>query len=151
MSDAEGKDRLQRILRSLRSDPPRRIGELAVKETLDLQDERGRFGKILSETDRSSRNVLIFRMGDGSKVVIRPSGTEPKTKIYFEATGELADGESFDALRQRIDASLQTLADQFTQEMLRRGDVKPNAPGIKVGGLDSLAQKQNFEAFMSKT
>jgi phosphoglucomutase/phosphomannomutase len=151
MSDAEGKDRLQRILRSLRSDPPSRIGELAVQETLDLQDERGRFGKIQSETDRSSRNVLIFRMEDGSKAVIRPSGTEPKTKIYFEGTGKLEGSESFDSLRTRIDASLQALADQFTQEMLSRGAVKANAPGVRVSGLDSLAKKQNFEAFMSKT
>jgi len=148
MSDAEGKDRMQRILRSFRAEPPPRIGDLEVEEVLDLQDEAGRFGAIKSETDRSSRNVLVFRMADGSKAVIRPSGTEPKTKIYFEGNGELAEGEALDALRDRIDSSLRVLADDFTQEMLRRGDVKPGTPGVKVSGLDALERELNSDAFM---
>ena len=52
----------------------------------DLRDPAGRFGPIMGATDLASRNVLIFEMGESARVVLRPSGTEPKAKAYFEVS-----------------------------------------------------------------
>ena len=49
----------------------------------DLRDENGRMGPLKGATDAASRNFLIFRLGE-AKVVLRPSGTEPKAKAYLE-------------------------------------------------------------------
>ena len=69
----------------IRAAPLTNIGGLAVTGFEDLRDPEGRFGSIKGGTDAASRNVLIFRCGDQAKFVLRPSGTEPKAKIYVEA------------------------------------------------------------------
>ena len=115
---------------------------------LDLQDPEVRFGPIKSETDRAGRNVLVFHMQDGKKGVLRPSGTEPKTKIYFEATGQSGEGESLDELKASVDASLREFAQVFAEEMLRRGDITPDTPGVKVSGVEALDKKLKFAKFM---
>lgn len=148
MTGAEGTRRIQRIQDSLRSSPPASIGHLKVVRMTDLQNPAGRFGPIRSETDRSSRNVLIFEMEGGSRAILRPSGTEPKNKIYFEATERLAAGESLDALRARVDAALRQLADDFTQEMLDRVGVRLSAAARRVSGLVSLENKLDFDRFL---
>jgi phosphoglucomutase/phosphomannomutase len=50
----------------------------------DLRDEGGRLGPYKGATDYAARNFLIFRLGDRARVVLRPSGTEPKAKAYVE-------------------------------------------------------------------
>jgi len=150
LAGAEGKDLMQRMLNSYRENMPAKIGSYDVREMLDLQDPEVRFGPIKSETDRASRNVLVFHMQDGQKGVIRPSGTEPKTKIYFEATGQLSENETLEELKARIDSSLREFAQVFAEEMLRRGDITPDTPGVKVSGIEALEKKLKFAEFMEE-
>lgn len=148
MTGAEGTRRIQQIQNSLRTSPPNSIGRLKILRMTDLQDPAGRFGRILSETDRSSRNVLIFEMENGSRAIIRPSGTEPKNKIYFEATEKLQPVESLSALRARVDAAIQRFADDFTQEMLGRVGIRLSPAALRISGLVSLENKLDFEKFL---
>jgi phosphomannomutase len=60
-----------------RAAPPPRLAGLEVIEVRDLA--RGEDGLPPSD-------VLIIRLGGAGRVVLRPSGTEPKLKVYFEAT-----------------------------------------------------------------
>jgi hypothetical protein len=73
------------MMQSLRSEPPERIGEFKVLEITDYLSRK--FGQLCSETDRLSRNLLLFKVV-GAQVVIRPSGTEPKVKIYSDIEGD---------------------------------------------------------------
>jgi len=150
LAGAEGKDIMQRMLNSYRENTPAKIGDYDVKEMLDLQDPEVRFGPIKSKTDRASRNVLVFYMQDGKKGVIRPSGTEPKTKIYFEATGQPGDGQTLEELKASIDASLREFAQVFAEEMLYRADITPDTPGVKVSGIEALDKKLKFAEFMEE-
>jgi phosphomannomutase len=77
------------VMRRLRADPPAELGSLPVTEMVDL-----------SAGDASgvpTADVLIFRL-PGARVVLRPSGTEPKIKCYIEITEPLA-GRSLPAAR----------------------------------------------------
>jgi phosphoglucomutase len=85
MTGIEGKRDMARMLDALRRSPPREIAGLPVTSFEDFRDERGRFGPIKGATDFAGRNVLLFRLGEQARVVLRPSGTEPKAKTYLEA------------------------------------------------------------------
>ncbi|UIN29896.1 phospho-sugar mutase [Microbacterium binotii] len=69
------------IMSSLRADPPSRIGEVKVKAVEDLSEG--------SETLPAS-DVLRYTLKGGSRVIVRPSGTEPKLKAYLDVRGESA-------------------------------------------------------------
>jgi phosphoglucomutase/phosphomannomutase len=85
MSGVEGRANMARLLQRLRSAPPAAISSCPVTRFEDLQDENGRLAPLKGSTDRSARNFLIFQLGDTARIGLRPSGTEPKAKIYVEA------------------------------------------------------------------
>ena len=85
MTGVQGKQQMARMLDRLRATPPREVAGLAVTRFEDRRDEEGRFGPLKGATDAASRNVLVFHFGEQARVALRPSGTEPKAKIYLEA------------------------------------------------------------------
>ena len=90
MRGIRGGELLAAMMRSLRENPPAEMGGLPVRHRADLLSEE--HGPLLSETDRQARNFLVFQL-DGCQVVVRPSGTEPKAKIYVDLRGaSLAEG-----------------------------------------------------------
>jgi phosphomannomutase len=78
----------------LRSEPPAEIGGRDVTRRLDYLTGRvcERGGRI-SKTDLPPNDVMAFELAGEGRVVIRPSGTEPKVKLYFDHREEVADGE----------------------------------------------------------
>jgi len=119
MTGIEGKSNMTRMLDTLRKSPPKEIGGLPVTGFEDLRDEEGRMGPIEGDTDFASRNFLIFRLGKDqtSKVVLRPSGTEPKAKAYLEVSSPpCAPGttaEAWDKACKAIDEQVQKVASDF--------------------------------------
>jgi phosphoglucomutase/phosphomannomutase len=93
------------IMTHLRDNPVESFGEFVVQEKIDRWE--GEPQPHLSGTDTASRNVLIFKIDKLAdtktiKVTVRPSGTEPKIKMYFEVYGEPCDLENIDAEKQKI-------------------------------------------------
>lgn len=119
MTGIEGKSNMARMLDSLRRSPPSEIGGLPVTGFEDLRDEEGRLGPMKGDTDFAARNFLIFRLGEdqAAKVVLRPSGTEPKAKAYLEvSSGPCSSGTSaaaWDKSCRAIDEQVQKLASDF--------------------------------------
>ncbi len=124
MTGIEGRQQMAAMLDSLRNDPPRAIGGLAVTGFEDLRDEDGRFGPLKGATDAASRNVLLFQLGESARVALRPSGTEPKAKAYIEAcSAPMAHGttaEGWAAIKAGVDATLRALADDFVKQAMAR-------------------------------
>ncbi len=139
MQGAEGRERIAAIQRLLRESPPERIGERAVTAFHDRQDERGPFGPIRSETDRASRDVLVFELGEDARVVVRPSGTEPKTKVYVEVAGR--PGASPSTERPRVNAEVRALADAFLGHMLGLVGLHPPAWALRASDLVAVEHK----------
>ena len=101
---ATGAARMAERLAGLRGAPPTSLGDRTVRTWTDHQDPSGRFGAVVSGSDRASRNVLVAELSagpgdDGARVVFRPSGTEPKLKVYLELRGRPgADPAAIEAL-----------------------------------------------------
>ncbi|MCP5469456.1 MAG: phospho-sugar mutase [Chlamydiales bacterium] len=82
----EGAEKMARMMGRLRDHPPEKIGNtsvITVEDYLNHQKKIFATGKteplLLPKSD-----VLLFRLSDGSKLIVRPSGTEPKIKFYCE-------------------------------------------------------------------
>ncbi len=86
---AAGAQKMQEVLASVRNNPPAEIDGSAVVESIDYLTQ--------TKFDLPKSNVLSFKAADGSKLIVRPSGTEPLIKVYITAA---SGGE------QRIDAIL---------------------------------------------
>jgi phosphoglucomutase/phosphomannomutase len=84
MKGIRGVALLQQMMDSLRAQPPKEFAGMPVRRALDLlQPEHG---PLRSDTERLSRNFLVYEL-DRAQVVVRPSGTEPKAKIYVDLEG----------------------------------------------------------------
>lgn len=102
------------LMASLRSAPPSTLGGLAVVDVLDLEE---------GSADLPPTDGLTFRLAggvgiDGARVIVRPSGTEPKVKAYLEVRAPVADGDVAGA-RQAADRQLGALAEDVRSRLER--------------------------------
>ena len=82
-----GMDKMAGIMDSLRKEPPKEFAGKAVVKATDFAKPE--------ETGLPKANVLIYALDDGSSVIVRPSGTEPKIKTYFTTLGkDLAEAKA---------------------------------------------------------
>ena len=86
----DGVRRIRAIMESLRTEPLDTVGGLEVKQVRDYQDGviRSGRGEVVGRTHISGSNALYFELCDGSNFVVRPSGTEPKLKMYALARAD---------------------------------------------------------------
>ncbi len=91
-----GRAVLGEVMARVRSTPPATLGGVALSEVIDL--EQGYGGLAPTEG-------LLWRLGAAGRVVVRPSGTEPKLKAYIEVVGE-PSSDDIAAQRQRASALL---------------------------------------------
>lgn len=147
MQGATGSANIRSIQRTLREDPPRTIGGRAVLGVNDYWDE-SRYGPFLSQTDRSSRNLISFTVEGGIKATIRPSGTEPKNKLYLELAanplGPAATREQFQAHRDSIDRTVKDFSNRFLAEMLALIGVHVPDYAFEISDLVALQYKVDF-------
>ena len=111
-----GADEIKQMMVNFRSNPPKTLGGSKLKIVKDYSDRTCRnllTGKIYPIDQKTTSNVLQFFTEDGTKISVRPSGTEPKIKFYFEVTGTLANRSSYDdienATGEKIDAIMKEL------------------------------------------
>jgi phosphomannomutase len=63
--------------------------------------------------DLPKSDVLAFELASGSRVIARPSGTEPKAKFYFDVREPIQGSEPLAAAEARAAATMKKLADAF--------------------------------------
>jgi len=85
MPGVEGLSQMNSLMKSLRSTPSETLGGVKVVRVRDYLTGKTNLGEKLPLSDS---NVLYFEMEDGTSFIIRPSGTEPKIKVYILAHGE---------------------------------------------------------------
>ena len=90
MPGLDGLKKMADLMANLRAQPPVEIAGVAVKEQKDYKD-----GSVVNVAtgektfmELTASNVLRYEMTDGTSVIVRPSGTEPKVKVYILTSGE---------------------------------------------------------------
>jgi phosphoglucomutase len=109
-----GVEEIHQLMVQLRNQPPQEINGSPV---LVLEDYSTGFAldtrtKEKYSLDLPKSNVLIFKTADGSKICVRPSGTEPKIKFYVSVQSHLESVERY----PEIEAQLQHRINQIAQE-----------------------------------
>ena len=93
----EGKIEIENIIDGFKNNPPKKIGESEVisiynyekSQKLDLKTNR------VSKINLPKSNVIEFNTANGTKVILRPSGTEPKIKMYISVNINLVSKEEY--------------------------------------------------------
>lgn len=111
-----GAEEIQQIMTKLRNDPPKQLGNSPmewVKDYSTLVAKNLLSGEEKKIDQKITSNVLQFFTQDGTKISVRPSGTEPKIKFYFEVTGELKSRSEFDAAEAKADRKIDAVMEEL--------------------------------------
>jgi phosphoglucomutase len=90
MPGLDGLEKMAALMKSLRNEPPAEIAGVAVTSRRDYQDgsEIDCVSGERRAIELSGSNVLRFALADGTAILVRPSGTEPKIKVYILTQGK---------------------------------------------------------------
>ncbi len=90
MPGVSGLTRMAELMKELRETPLKEVGGTAVKDVRDLQSgiQTELATGAQTEVELKGQNVLYYDLEDGTSFIIRPSGTEPKVKVYIMANGK---------------------------------------------------------------
>jgi len=106
----EGAEEIKRMMTDLRNTPPNKINNSLVVKIIDYESGiiSDRINHTAGKTTLPSSNVMQFFLEDGTKISVRPSGTEPKIKFYFSVRETLTNRNEFgkisDMLEERVNA-----------------------------------------------
>ncbi len=109
MPGLDGLEKMAALMQSLRAQPPAEIGGVKVAVYKDYADGtvRDAASGAVTKMPLSGSNVLRFELSDGTHILVRPSGTEPKIKVYILTKG--ADAAQRDANIEKYSAWVKTL------------------------------------------
>lgn len=112
---AAGPANMAALMDALRAAPPSRVGGAAVVAITDFDAGTRTAGGDLTAIDFPKSDVLVFDLEGGHRVIARPSGTEPKMKIYFDVREPMQG--SLAATKARATAHIASLADDFLSSL----------------------------------
>ena len=107
-----GAEEIQAIMKQFRENPPKQLAGSDVtlmKDYQSLEATNVATGEKSKLDMPATSNVLQYFTADGTKVSIRPSGTEPKIKFYLEVHDTLASAADYKATEQRADAKIEAI------------------------------------------
>ncbi len=106
-----GAEEIMAMMDSYRNNPFKSLIGLKVHEIRDYQLKVAK--NFTDGTEKvielPASNVIQFFLEDGSKITVRPSGTEPKIKFYFGVVGKLNDTDEFDEVNARLEKKIKDI------------------------------------------
>lgn len=113
---AAGEQEIREMMKKFRENPPETISGSPVVRMLDYK--AGTDENLEQETtkplDFPKSDVLQFYTADGSKISVRPSGTEPKIKFYISVNSKLNRAEDFDQITRELNQRIQNIEKEIT-------------------------------------
>jgi phosphomannomutase len=118
---ASGQKEIRELMDRLRVAPPSRVGDLAVEA---ISDYEAQLRTILGTSEKPGStaplelprsNVLAFDLEGGSRIIARPSGTEPKVKFYFDVREVMSDAEPLASAETRAAHKTRALEAAFVK------------------------------------
>lgn len=110
-----GAQEIEKMMKGFRMAPPQRIDNIKVEYIEDylLSKKTNLFTQKEEHINLPVSNVLIFHLEEGSRIAVRPSGTEPKIKFYISAHKKLAATEDFDRTQNELHQKIDDLVTAF--------------------------------------
>ncbi|MGQ8338287.1 phospho-sugar mutase [Sunxiuqinia sp. A32] len=111
-----GADEIQRMMVNFRENPPKMLGGSLLKTVKDYGDltERNLLtGESKKINQKITSNVLQFFTEDGTKISVRPSGTEPKIKFYFEIAADLNSRAEIDIVEKQAEDKIESIMEEL--------------------------------------
>jgi phosphoglucomutase len=114
----QGEQEIKAMMERFRNNPPAQINGTAVTRLLDYQslEEKERKTGKNSKLDFPKSDVIQFYLEDGTKVSVRPSGTEPKIKFYISVHTRLASKADFKSATKMLDDKIKGV-EQYLQSV----------------------------------
>ncbi|MFO8235834.1 MAG: phospho-sugar mutase [Bacteroidales bacterium] len=111
----EGEEKIKQMMEQFRNNPPDSINGKNVMLIHDFykQNTIDQISHLRYNIELPKSNVLQFILKDGSKISLRPSGTEPKIKFYFSINEKLTSRQDF----EKIDKELDNRINQIIKEL----------------------------------
>jgi phosphomannomutase len=105
----------------IRANMPKQIAGLNIQSIMDIQNgTRVDTATGKSETiDLPKSDVLSFILEDNSRVIVRPSGTEPKVKCYYEVIQSFEGGSAYEAVETQAQTRLADLIAKHQEELAK--------------------------------
>ena len=110
-----GADEIQQMMKNFRSNPPKELGGSVIdicKDFQSLEITKADGSKEKMDMPDTS-NVLQWFCTDGTKVSVRPSGTEPKIKFYLEIKDTMNSASDFPACEQRVGDKIEAIKESL--------------------------------------
>ena len=107
-----GAEEIIAIMKEFRANPPKQIAGsdvVIVKDYADLNMKNLKTGEVTKMDMPTTSNVLQYFTEDGTKVSIRPSGTEPKIKFYVEVKGSMKTNADYADANNKADAKIEAV------------------------------------------
>ncbi len=107
-----GAEEIRQIMQDLRETPPRSLGGSPlewVKDYLTLTSKNLLTGEVVPINQKATSDVLQFFTRAGTKMSVRPSGTEPKIKFYFEVKRQMNSSAHYDAADSQADELIEQM------------------------------------------
>ena len=111
-----GAEEIQAMMKNFRENPPKQLGGsdvVTIKDYADLNVTDVAAGTVSKMDMPTTSNVLQSFTADGTKVSVRPSGTEPKIKFYIEVRGTLPTAADYD----QVNAEAQTKIEAVKKDL----------------------------------
>jgi phosphoglucomutase len=107
----QGEQEIKAMMEKFRNNPPTEITGTRVERLLDykLLKEKNLASGKQTDLDFPKSDVLQFYLEDGSKVSVRPSGTEPKIKFYISVKTQLSSKAGFEKANQQLDEKIKAI------------------------------------------
>ncbi len=106
-----GAEEISAMMDNFRNNPPTTINNSAVVKVNDFQKQLSynKQNNTESNIDLPSSNVIQYFTADGSKITMRPSGTEPKIKFYFGVKGELDNATEYNTVKGNLYSKIEDI------------------------------------------
>jgi phosphoglucomutase len=107
----KGSEEIQMMMENFRNSPPQTINNSNVMLIHDFLKQKtlDQISHLRYDINLPVSNVLQFILSDGSKITVRPSGTEPKIKFYFGIHEELPTKEDFDKVNKLLNEKIDSI------------------------------------------
>lgn len=107
-----GAEEIIAIMKEFRANPPKQLGGsdvVLVKDYIDLNCKNLKTGEVTKMDFPTTSNVLQYFTEDGTKVSVRPSGTEPKIKFYIEVKGVMKTNADYQKANDEANAKIEAI------------------------------------------